>query len=110
MFALGAGISLYEGTRHVLYEQPVSHPLVNDVVLGLSFLFEGATWLVAFRSFKATKGAVGYYDAFRKSKDPPSFMVLFEDSAALIGILLAALGTFAATTLGAPVFDGSLRS
>lgn len=73
---------------------------------GLSFLFEGASWLVSLRQFKAAKGPLGYYEAFRRSKDPPSFMVLLEDSAALLGIAIATLGTFAATTLNAPVFDG----
>jgi divalent metal cation (Fe/Co/Zn/Cd) transporter len=52
------------------------------------------------------KGSLGYYEAFRQSKDPTSFMGLFEDSAALIGILIAALGTFASTYLDAPAFDG----
>jgi len=62
--------------------------------------------LLALRQFRALKGPLGYYEAFRRSKDPISFMVLFEDSAALIGILIAALGTFASTSLNAPVFDG----
>ena len=99
-------MSLYEGILHIQFPKPISDPLVNYVVLGLAFLFEGASWLVALRQFRAVKGPLGYYEAFRRSKDPISFMVLFEDSAALIGILIAALGTFAATTLDAPVFDG----
>ena len=106
VFALGAGVSLYEGILHILFPKPITDPLVNYVVLGLAFLFEGVSWLVALRQFRALKGPLGYYEAFRRSKDPISFMVLFEDSAALIGILIAALGTFAATTLDAPVFDG----
>ena len=106
VFGLGAGVSLYEGILHIQFPKSISDPLVNYVVLGLAFLFEGASWFVALRHFKAVKGSLGYYEAFRRSKDPLSFMVLFEDSAALIGILIAALGTFAATTLDAPVFDG----
>ena len=105
-FALGAGVSLYEGILHILFPKPITDPLVNYLVLALAFLFEGVSWLVALRQFRALKGPLGYYEAFRRSKDPISFMVLFEDSAALIGILIAALGTFAATTLDAPVFDG----
>ena len=106
VFALGAGVSIYEGILHILFPKPINDPLVNYAVLGLAFLFEGASWLVALRQFRTLKGPLGYYEAFRKSKDPISFMVLFEDSAALIGILIAALGTFAATNLDAPVFDG----
>jgi len=106
VFALGAGVSLYEGILHILFPKPISDPLVNYLVLGLAFLFEGTSWLLALRQFRALKGPLGYYEAFRRSKDPISFMVLFEDSAALIGILIAALGTFASTSLNAPVFDG----
>ena len=106
VFALGAGVSLYEGILHILFPKPITDPLVNYVVLGLAFLFESVSWLVALRQFRALKGPLGYYEAFRRSKDPLSFMVLFEDSAALIGILIAALGTFASTSLNAPVFDG----
>jgi cation diffusion facilitator family transporter len=106
IFALGAGVSIYQGSLHVRHPQPISRPLVSYVVFGLCFMFEGASWLVSLRQFKAAKGSLGYYEAFRRSKDPPSFMVLFEDSAALLGIAIATLGTFAATTLDAPAFDG----
>ncbi|MBQ4856326.1 cation diffusion facilitator family transporter [Rhodanobacter sp. B2A1Ga4] len=106
VFALGAGVSIYQGVVHVRQPQPISRPLVSYVVFGLCFVFEGASWLISLRHFKAAKGPLGYYEAFLCSKDPPSFMVLFEDSAALLGIAIATLGTFAATTLDAPVFDG----
>jgi len=106
VFALGAGVSIYQGILHVRHPRPISRPLVSYVVYGLCCLFEGASWLVSLRQFKAAKGSLGYYEAFRRSKDPPSFMVLFEDSAALLGIAIATLGTFAASALDAPVFDG----
>jgi cation diffusion facilitator family transporter len=106
VFAVGAGVSMYQGVVRVLHPEPISDPLVNYVVLGLAFAFEGASWFVSFRQFNAAKGELGFYQAFRRSKDPPSFMVFFEDTAALIGIVLAALGTLAATRFGAPVFDG----
>ena len=60
--------------------------MVSFVVLGLSFLFEGGSWLVALRHFSADGRRFGYYQAFVRSKDPPAFMVLLEDSAALLGI------------------------
>jgi cation diffusion facilitator family transporter len=106
VFALGAGISLFEGVMHIRRPEPITDPLVNYVVLGLAFLFEGASWLVSWRQFRVAKGPLGVYQAFRQSKDPPSFMVLFEDSAALLGILIAALGTFASVQLQAPALDG----
>jgi cation diffusion facilitator family transporter len=106
VFALGAGVSIYHGILHVKNPDPISDPLVNYVVLALAFVFESTTWWIALQHFRTVKGALGYYDAFRRSKDPTSFMGLFEDSAALIGIVIAALGTFASTHLDAPVFDG----
>jgi cation diffusion facilitator family transporter len=106
VFALGAGVAMYEGILHVWNPEPISDPAVNYVVLGLAFLFEGGSWLFSLRQFRAVKGRLGFYEAFRGSKDPPSFMVLFEDSAALLGILIAAVGTFATTSLDAPICDG----
>jgi cation diffusion facilitator family transporter len=106
VFALGAGVSIYEGILHVQHPEPIVDPSVNYLVLGLAFVFDGASWWVSFRQFRAAKGAMGYYEAFRSSKDPPSFMVLFEDTADLIGIVLAAAGTYAASTLRLAVLDG----
>ena len=85
---------------------PIRNVTVSYIVLALAFVFEGGSWLVALRHFRRVKGPLGYYEAFRRSKDPPSFMVLFEDSAALLGIAIAALGTFASTTLHQPTLDG----
>lgn len=76
------------------------------MVLGLSFLFEGGSWLVAVRRFSADARRFGYYQAFVRSKDPPAFMVLLEDSAALVGIVIAAAATAAAVWLAQPVWDG----
>jgi divalent metal cation (Fe/Co/Zn/Cd) transporter len=98
VFALGAGVSIYEGILHLRHPEPINYPLVNYLVLGLAFLFEGRSWLISLRQFRAARGSYSYYQAFRRSKDPITFVGLFEDSAALIGILIAALGTFAAST------------
>ncbi len=106
IFALGAGVSIYEGIGHLRHPEPISNPVVNYVVLALAFAFEGGSWVVSWRQFRAAKGPLGYYEAVRRSKDPPSFMVFFEDSAALAGILIAAGGTFAAVQLHQPLFDG----
>jgi cation diffusion facilitator family transporter len=106
VFALGAGVSVYEGILHIRNPEPITQPLINYAVLGAALLFEGVSWLISLRQFRAAKGPLGYYQAFRRSKDPPSFMVLFEDSAALLGILIAGFGTFASVNLGMPALDG----
>ncbi len=106
IFAVGAGMSIFEGVNRIQRPEPISDPMVNYLVLGLSFLFEGGSWLVSMRQFRAAKGERGYYQAFRKSKDPRSFMVFFEDSADLLGITIAAAGIFAAVSLNAPAIDG----
>lgn len=106
LFGLGAGVSLYEGVRHVLHPTPVEHAYVSYIVLGLSFLFEAASWRVAWRAFAEARGGTPFWTAFRQSKDPPTFMVLFEDTAALIGIVFAMAGILASRLTGMPVFDG----
>ena len=106
VFALGAVVSIYHGILHVRTPEPIQDAFVNYAVLALAFVFEGASWWIAFKHFRTIKGTLGYYAAFRGSKDPPSFVGLFEDSAALIGIVIAAFGTFAATTLNRPALDG----
>jgi cation diffusion facilitator family transporter len=106
VFALGAGISIYEGVSHVRHPEPITNPMVNYVVLGLSLLFEGGTWWVALREFRRHKGAQGYFEAFRRSKDPTTFTVLFEDTAAMLGLLIALVGIGASQALAMPVLDG----
>lgn len=106
VFSLGAGVSFYEGLTHILHPVASKDPLLNYIVLGISALFEGSSWLLALREFRAAKGRMGYFEAFRKSKDPTTFTVLLEDSAALLGLLIAATGLALEQTLGMPVFDG----
>ena len=106
VFAFGAGFAVYEGVNHIRQPEPIQHPLVNYAVLGFALVIDGWSWLVSFKQFRAAKGELGFYEAFRRSKDPPSFMVLFENSAALLGLLIAAIGTFAAIALKQPVLDG----
>ncbi|RJG42913.1 MULTISPECIES: cation diffusion facilitator family transporter [unclassified Mesorhizobium] len=106
VFALGAGVSFYEGVIHILDPEPVRNPTVNYVVLGLSFLFESASWWVALKEFRQAKGRLGYLDAVRQSKDPSVFTVLFEDSAALLGLIIAFVGIFCAQIFAMPELDG----
>jgi cation diffusion facilitator family transporter len=106
LFAIGAGVSIYEGITHIIDPNPLTDTTMNFVVLALSALFEGASWWIALKRFDQMKGRRTYWQAIRDSKDPPSFMVLFEDTAALIGIALSALGNFAAAQWHIPELDG----
>ena len=106
MFTLGAGVTFYEGVSHILDPHPIVDPLVSYVVLACSAVFEGTSWVVALRNFRKTKGDLGYLEAAQRSKDPPAFIVLFEDSAALLGLAIAFIGTLASDQLAMPVLDG----
>ena len=107
VLALGAGVSIYEGILHLLHPQPMERPLVNYAVLAASLVFEGVSWLIALREFRRHKGDLGWFEAFRRSKDPTTFTVLFEDSAALVGLLIALAGVALAHHYNAPAFDGA---
>jgi cation diffusion facilitator family transporter len=107
IFAVGAGVSNYEGVIHIRHPEPISRPWINFLVLGLSFLFESATWWFAWRAFQSARGDMPFWDEVEASKDPTTFRVLFEDSAALIGIVIAALGTWLSLHYYAPWIDGA---
>jgi cation diffusion facilitator family transporter len=106
IFAVGAGVSVYEGIRHVMDPVPMESPWVNYVVLGLAAAIEFASWSVAMREFRRQKGDLGYIEAAEQTKDPSTLTLLLEDSAALVGIGIALAGTAAADFLAMPVFDG----
>ena len=106
VFALGAGVAFYEGVMHIIEPEPATDPMVAYVVLGLSMLFEGYSWRVALKEFRTVKGKLSYLAAVRQSKDPSVYTVLFEDSAALLGLAVAFLGILGAQLLGIPELDG----
>jgi len=107
IFGLGAGVSLYEGIHKVLEPAPVSNPYVNYVVLGIAMAFEaGALW-IAIREFDKYRGQRGWLAAIRLSKDPAAFTVLFEDTAAMLGLLVALAGLLATQYLDLPWMDGA---
>ena len=106
VFALGAGVSIYQGVHHISNPVQIQNVGVNYLVLAASAIFEGGSWWVAWKRFGKLAGRRSYWQTFIESRDPPSFMVLFEDTAALIGIGVAALGMFAAVKLNMPALDG----
>jgi cation diffusion facilitator family transporter len=107
VFALGAGVSIYEGVIHILEPEPAVSPLVAYGVLLVAFLLEGGSTFAAFREFRAAKGGLGWFQAVRISKDPPAFIVLLENGAAMAGILVAAIGLGLSQLTASPVFDGA---
>ncbi|MBW2465793.1 MAG: cation diffusion facilitator family transporter, partial [Deltaproteobacteria bacterium] len=76
IFAVGSGVSFYEGIIHVMHPEPISNPQVNYMVLGLAILFEGAAWYFALTEFTRAKGKWGYIEAVKRGKDPTMFVVL----------------------------------
>jgi cation diffusion facilitator family transporter len=106
IFAVGAGVSIYEGVRHVMHPEPIKSPHVNYIVLTLAMVFEGAAWIYAWRAFKKHKGHRGYLRAIREGKDPSMFVVLFEDSAAMLGLVVAFFGVLLTDLTGLLHFDG----
>ena len=106
IFAVGSGVSLYEGIIHTIHPKPIGNPMINYIVLGLALLFEGAAWFFAFTEFTKAKGKWGYIEAVKRGKDPTMFVVLFEDSAALLGIVVAFAGVLLVDLTGILIFDG----
>jgi cation diffusion facilitator family transporter len=107
IFGLGAGVSIYEGWQHLTAPEPLRDPLINYIVLGVAVVLEGTSWVIALREFGAAKGEMGWWQAVRESKDPATFIVLFEDSAALAGLVVAAIGIWASHAWGDPRIDGA---
>jgi cation diffusion facilitator family transporter len=105
-FALGAGVSFYEGVQHLLQPDPIRNFAVTYIVLLIAILCEGFSLRVAAKEFAKHKGALGYVEAIKRSKNPTTFTVLLEDSAALLGLGVAFLGILGAQLLEMPELDG----
>ncbi|MEQ8525657.1 cation diffusion facilitator family transporter [Gracilimonas sp.] len=106
IFAVGSGISIYEGIHSLSDPHEISSPMVNYIVLGLAMIFEAFAWYFAWKEFNKTKGDRSYFEAVRKEKDPTTFVVLFEDSAAMLGLVVAFIGVFLSQVTGILIFDG----
>lgn len=106
IFAVGGGMSLYEGITHLIKPSPIEDPTWSYIVLGVAFFFESLSWRIALEEFLPSKGTQSFWQAIRTSKDPTIFTVLFEDTAALLGLLIAFLGIFLAHVFNNPLFDG----
>lgn len=107
IFGIGGGMSVYEGITHMQRPVELSDPTINYIVLAAAMIFESFSFAVAWRVFRRSKGAESTLAAIHHGKDPSLFTVLFEDSAALAGLVVAFLGVFLSHTLEAPIFDGA---
>ena len=107
VFALGAGVSIYEGFVHIQHPEPAVSPYIAYGVLFVAFVLEGWSTIEAFGDFKKAKGDLGWFRAIRESKDPPGFIVLLENGAAMAGIVAAAAGLGLAQLTHNPFFDGA---
>ena len=105
VFALGGGMSVYEGVTHLSHPQ-VHHSIWNYLVLGFAIIFEGVSFYFAYQAFRKEMGSQGVLETIRTSKDPTTFTVLFEDTAALLGLGVAFLGIFLGQLLNNPYLDG----
>ena len=106
IFGVGAGVSFYEGIDKLQNPHPVTSPHINYIVLVLAIVFEAGSWWIAFQELRKVKGDYGYFEAVRLSKDPTVFTVLFEDTAALLGLIVAFIGILLSQLLDMPATDG----
>ncbi len=106
IFAIGAGISIYEGVHKLQHPEEIRSPYINYIVLTLAMIFEGVAWTIAYKEFNKVRGNQGIFEAVRHSKDPTVFTVLFEDTAAMLGLIVALIGILAASEFGLSWGDG----
>jgi cation diffusion facilitator family transporter len=107
VFSVGAGVSVYEGILHILHPEPAVSPIIAYGVLLIAFLLEGWSTIEAYQDFSQSKGSLGWLQAVRQSKDPPAFIVLLENGAAMAGIIAAAIGLMLSQLTHDPFFDGA---
>ncbi len=107
VFGLGGGVSFYEGIQHIRNPEPMRDPLWNYIVLAIAFVFEGASFTIALRQFMGQTNGQPFWNALHRSKDPTTYTVLAEDSAALAGLLVAAVGIYASHRFDMPELDGA---
>ncbi|KIO77745.1 cation transporter [Pedobacter lusitanus] len=106
IFGLGGGISIYQGIIHIANPEPLGNPTWNYVVLSLCVVFEGTSLIIAAKAFNKVRGQETWWNAIVKSKDPSSFLVLFEDGAAVLGLFIVMICLVLGHGLNIPELDG----
>jgi len=107
IFGIGGGMSIYEGIAHIQHPAELKDPTVNYIVLAAAMVFEAFSFTVAWRAFRTHKKGRRTIAAIHHGKDPSLFTVLFEDTAALLGLVVAFLGVFFSHLFDQPVIDGA---
>lgn len=105
LFAFGGGLSLLEGIKHLNAPKPMTSAHINLIVLGLAFIFEGGAWYVAYKEFKKTTKRFHWFHSINRAKDPTMIVVLLEDTAAMLGLMIAMTGVSASTYFNLPIID-----
>ena len=106
VFALGAGVSVYEGVVHVLAPEEAVSPLIGYIVLAVAFALEGGSTIAAFREFDRARAGKSWWRALVETKDATTVIVLLENGAAMAGIVIAAIGLGLSQLTGNPRYDG----
>jgi cation diffusion facilitator family transporter len=107
IFGLGGGVSFYEGITHLQHPVEITDPFWNYIVLAFAFTFDGISFVTALKEFNRQRGTTPFWTAVKRSKDPSTFVVLFEDAADLLGLSVAFLGVFLGHIFKNPYFDGA---
>lgn len=105
IFGAGAGFAAYEGVEKLRHPGTVEVSWINYAVLGAAFIFESIAWTMAIRGFNSVRGDMPILEAVRASKDPTLFTVVFEDTAAMLGLVIAFFGVLASNLTGNPLYD-----
>jgi cation diffusion facilitator family transporter len=106
IFGLGGGISVYQGIIHIIHPEKLGDPFWSYAVLLLSVIFEGSSLIIAAKEFNKLRDGQTWWDAIIRSKDPSTFLVLFEDSAAVVGLCIVAICLWLSHHLNKPFIDG----
>lgn len=105
IFALGGTASIYQGVQHLGHTEPISNIMINYAVLGFALIFEFGALYVAIKEFNKSRGEMSVVKAVRDGKDPTLFVVVFEDTAALLGLLIALGGLIMYQLTGDGLYD-----
>ena len=106
IFGIGGGLSFYEGITHLQHPEAIQDPMWNYIVLGFAFLFDGTSFIISLKTFNKSREGMPFWKAVKRSKDPSTFVVLFEDGADVLGLMVAFAGVYFGHRLNNPYFDG----
>jgi cation diffusion facilitator family transporter len=107
LFTVGGGFSIWQGIDGLVSGHELADPLIALIVIALAICFEGYAWHTAYRQLDASRRGRSLVGALRNSKDPEVLTVLAEDTAAISGLLVAALGIGLASLTGEAAFDAA---